>query len=265
MDYEGLLLEIKDKVALLTLNRPRRMNSLTREVAYTYLPRILRELNSDDNVRAVVITGAGSSFCTGADVVELNKGRENGTLQEILEPGSVPIGIFAMDLYNLEKPVICAINGAVAGGGLAIALLCDIRYASDQALFTAAYASRGVAPDCGASFLLPRLIGTAKAFELMYTGDIISAAEAERIGLVNKVVPHDKLMEEVMGLAGRIAAGAPIAMRMTKRSVHAGIMNNLEQQLFLETYAQKHCFNTQDFGEGLKSFLDKRTPTFKGK
>jgi len=264
MQYEGLDLEIKDKVAVLTLNRPGKMNSLTRKISYDYLPQICRDLNKDKAVRSVVITGHGNSFCTGADVGELNKAYVEGNLQEVLESGSVPIGTFAIDLYNLEKPVIGAINGVVAGGGLAIALLCDIRYASDQALFTAAFANRGVAPDCGSSFLLPRLIGTARAFELMYTGDILTAAQAEKIGLVNKVIPHAKLMDEVMALANKIALGAPTALRLTKRAIHSGIMNNLEQQLYFETYAQKHCFSTKDFNEGLKSFLEKRAANFKG-
>jgi len=264
MPYEGLNLDIRDKVAVLAFNRPGKMNSLTSLMAYDYLPRIFRDLNNDDSVRAVVITGQGSSFCTGADVREMLSGYREGKLQQILEQNTVPIVRFALDLYKLEKPVIAAMNGMVAGGGLAITLLSDIRYASDQALFTAVFASRGIAPDCGTSFLLPRLVGTANAFELMYTGDIITASQAEHIGLVNKVIPHTSLMDEALNLARRIADGSPTALKLTKRAIRFGIINTFEQQLYFETYAQKHCFNTKDFDEGLRSFVERRAPNFQG-
>ena len=168
-------------------------------------------------------------------------------------------------LYNLEKPVIAAVNGVAAGAGFSIALLSDIRIASENARFSMAFVGRGLVPDCGATFLMPRLVGEAKSFELMYTGNVIDVKEAERMGLVNKVVPHDRVMDEAMALAKRLAKGPPLALAQIKRAVHAALLNNLEQQLLLETYAQNFCFGTEDFREGVNSFVEKRDAKFKGK
>lgn len=263
MEYEELKLEKAENIAIMILNRPKRLNALTRKMNLEF-HELFRKLQEDDNVRVLIITGEGEGFCAGADVdmlASITQLSSDLPRQERLQA----IGAFAPLLYNLEKPVIAAINGVAAGAGVSIALLSDIRIASDKAKFTMAFVGRGLIPDCGATFLMPRLLGAGKSFELMYTGDIIDAREAERIGLVNRVVPHDRLMDEAAALAKRLAKGPPLALAQIKRAVHSGLMNNLEQQLYFETYAQDFGFGTEDFKEGLSSFLEKRQPQFKGR
>ncbi len=263
MEHEELRLEKAEGVAVMTLNRPKRLNALTMKMMREF-DKLFRELQEDDDVRVLIITGAGEGFCAGADVDSLTSITQLGSdlpRQERLQA----IGAFALLLYNLEKPVIAAVNGVAAGAGVSIALLSDIRIASEKARFTMAFVRRGLIPDCGATFLMPRLLGAAKSFELMYTGDIIDAREAERVGLVNKVVPHDRLMDEATVLAKRLAKGPPLALAQIKRAVHSGLMNDLEQQLYFESYAQNFCAGTEDLKEGVSSFVEKREPQFKGR
>jgi len=264
MDYEELRLEKAEGIGVLTLNRPEKLNALTVKMTHVILPKLLRELQRDDEVRVLVITGAGRGFCVGADIGELKSFSQINselTRAERLQT----IGAFAPLLYNLGKPVIAAVNGVAAGAGVSIALLADMRIAAESARFGLTFVARGLVPDCGATLLLPRLIGTARSFELMYTGEFIDAKGAERIGLVNKVVPQDSLMGEAIALAKRLAKGPPLALSQIRCAVHQGIVNNLEQQLYVESYAQNFCFGTEDFQEGLSSFLEKREPQFKGR
>ncbi len=264
MEYEGLKLEKSEGIAVLTLNRPEKLNAITVEMGAVGLPKLLREIQDDDDIRVLIITGAGRGFCAGADVntlASLTQLASKLKRQERLQA----VGAFALLLYHLEKPVISAINGVAAGAGVSIALLSDIRIASENARFGMVFVDRGLIPDCGATFLMPRILGTGKSFELMYTGDIIDAREAERIGLVDKVVSHETLMTETMALAKRLAKAPPLTLAQIRRAVHSGLLNNLEQQLFFETYAQNFLFGTEDFLEGVNSFLEKREPQFKGR
>jgi len=264
MEYGEITLEKAEGIAVLTLNRPEKLNALTVNMTHVLLPKLCRELQQDDDVRVLVLTGAGKGFCAGADVGELpvlNKLVSELTRTERMQA----IGNFALLLYNLEKPVIAAVNGVAAGGGASIALLADIRIASENARFGMAFVARGLVPDCGATFLLPRLIGIPKSFELMYTGALIDAREAEHIGLFNKVVPHDSLQDEVMTLARRLAKAPPLSLAQIKRAIRSSLTNSLEQQLYLETYAQNFLLETEDFNEGIKSFIEKREPRFKGR
>ncbi|MCL0102397.1 enoyl-CoA hydratase/isomerase family protein [Dehalococcoidia bacterium] len=240
MEYEGLTLEKAENIAVLTLNRPERLNALTMKMNAEF-HKLFREVEEDDDVRVLIITGAGKGFCAGADVdllASITQLGSNLPRQERLQA----IGAFAVPLYNLEKPVIAAVNGIAAGAGTSIALLTDIRIASENARFSMSFVARGAIPDCGATFLMPRLIGAGKSLELMYTGDIIDAREAERIGLANRVVPHDILMDEAVALTRRLAKAAPLALAQIKRAVHNGLLNGLEQQLYFESYAQNFCF-----------------------
>jgi len=255
--YEGFTLQIGDGIAVLTFNRPKSLNSLTLQMLNVSLPKVFRELRENDEVRVLVIKGAGGTFCSGADVAELSSTPRVSDFALFSD--------FASSLYNLDKPVIAAVDGIAAGAGLSVALLSDIRFASENARFCFVFARRGLVPDCGATFLMPRLVGTAKSFELMYTGDIIDAKEAERIGLVNKVVPNDSLMDEVNALAERLARGAPLALARIKHAIHNGLISSLEQQLRFESDAQNFCFTTEDFKEGINSFLGKYEPQFKGR
>jgi 2-(1,2-epoxy-1,2-dihydrophenyl)acetyl-CoA isomerase len=216
-------------------------------------------------VRVVVITGAGNGFCSGSDLISVEEtggslDKDTGISERIQ-----PILPFALPLYNIPKPVIAAVNGIAAGAGLSIALLSDIRIASEKAKFSFIFIRRATIPDCGISFLAPRLVGTGKAFELMYTGDIIDAKEAERIGLVNRVVSANVLMEETYSLAEKLAKGAPLALAQTKNAIHRGLSNEFEEQLYFETYAVNFCFATEDSKEALNAFLEKREPRFKGR
>jgi len=264
MKHEGFILDKQEDIAVLTLNRPEKLNAITEEMFIKVFPKLFQELNDDDAVRVLIITGAGKGFCAGADVSEMASGvtfQSNLTRGERLQA----LGAFVTFLYNLEKPVIAAINGVAAGAGVSIALVSDIRIASENARFRMAFVHRGLIPDCGATFSMPRLIGAGKSFELMYTGDIIDAKEAERIGLVNKVVPAANLMDEATTLAKKLAKGPPLTLAQIKRAVHKGVINNLEEQLYFESYAQNFCMRTEDHKEGVSSFLEKREPQFKGR
>ncbi len=264
MEYEGFKLEKIEDIGILTLNRPEKLNAITYKMITYGFPNIFNEIQDDPEIRVLIVTGAGKAFCVGGDVADLHSFTEYdpslNTSQRLR-----PLASFALSLYNLEKPTIAAINGVAATSGLAIALLCDIRIASENARFGIGFVSRGLIPDCGATFSMPRCIGAAKSFELMYTGDLIDAKEAERIGLVNKIVPKDNVMLEAQALAKRLAKSPPLALAQAKRAIHNGLMNNLEQQLFFESYAQYFLFKTEDFKEGVSSFLEKREAKFKGK
>jgi len=263
VEFKEIILEKSEGIATMTLNRPNKLNAISAEMGLVWLPRLLRRIQEDDEVRVLVITGAGRGFCAGGDVnalASLSDLSLSLTRQQRLQA----LGAFARDLYDLEKPVIAAVNGVAAGGGVSLALLSDIRIASENARFGLSFISRGLIPDCGATFLLPRLLGTGKSFQLMYTGDLIDASEAERIGLVDMVFPHDRFMDEAMQLAGRLAKAPPLAMAQIRRAVHSGLLNDLEQQLYFETYAQSFLFGTKDFVEGINAFLQKREPEFGG-
>lgn len=266
MDYEDLIFEVDGNVAVITLNRPDKLNALSAAMRCS-LQQALGEVGRNDSIRAVILTGAGRGFCSGADVgaqaSRLQGGQQpaGGGRQELLSP----IGIFGTVIRNLEKPTIAAVNGVAAGAGFAFTLACDIRIASDKARFTCAFIKRGLVPDTGATYFLPRLVGSALACELAFTGDIVDATEALRIGLVNRVVPHDDLMKVAKDLATRIANGPPIAMTLARRAIYRGMEKSLDSQLEYETYAQNICRATEDHKEGVTAFLEKREPVFKGR
>lgn len=264
MKYEGLIFEKKEGVALLTINRPERLNALTAKMLTVSFPELFMKIQEDDTIRVLIITGAGGGFCSGIDVKELGSIDDIGILEVIQEKIQLPSG-FPLSLYCLYKPVIAAINGVASGAGLSLALLADIRIASENARFNLAFIRRGLIPDCGCTFFMPRFVGAAKSFELMYTGDIIDAREAERIGLVNKVVPQNDLIDEANGLARKLASGPPLALAQIKQAIQNALVNGIEQQLYIETCAQKLCLRSKDFKEGVSAFIEKREPQFIGK
>jgi 2-(1,2-epoxy-1,2-dihydrophenyl)acetyl-CoA isomerase len=254
-----LRVEVADSVATLTLDRPDALNSLTVPLKQELLAAF-RRIDRDREVRAIVLTGAGRAFCAGQD------------LRERLEPGAVPLAIEIRERYNplvlamrtIEKPIIGAINGVAAGAGASLAFACDIRIAAEGASFLLAFGRVGLVPDSGATWFLPRLVGPAKAAEIAFTGESLSAADAERYGLVAKVVPAGSLVSEAQALAGRLAAGAPRAIALTKRALARSWDATLEETLEYEAYLQGIAGATDDHREGLAAFVEKRPPRFTG-
>ena len=263
MECNDLLLEKERHIAVLTLNRPNKLNAISGEMR-EFFPLAFQEVQDDEDMRALVITGAGRGFCSGADV-SVQAARAAGqqvvsNRNDVLEL----VGEFVLAFEKINKPVIAAINGVVAGVGLTMTLLCDIRMASSDARFSAIWVKRGLIPDGGATFLLPMVVGLDRALQLSYTGDIIDALEAEKINLVTSVVPPDELMSKAKELAGRIAGMPPITVEMSKKLMWDEIRSKVRQYLLYESYGQNVCRNTQDQKEAVKAFMEKREPLFKG-
>ena len=264
MTYECLLYEVKDGIATLTLNRPDRLNALGGSLREDLHDAVTRSA-ADPEVRVMVITGAGKGFCSGGDVKamgEAKAGQRERPLIEKIAPGRDRT---LLAMREAPQPIIAAVNGAAAGAGMNLALGCDIRLASTAAKFTQAFVKRGLHPDWGGTYFLPRLVGTAKACEMIFTGDVIDAAEAERLGIASRVVAPEELMPAAYEFARRIAAGPPVAIRLAKRSIYANSELDLRAALQVETMAQNICFETEDATEGIRAFGEKRAPTFKGR
>jgi enoyl-CoA hydratase/carnithine racemase len=264
MTYECLLYEVKDAIATLTLNRPDRLNALGGTLRDDLFDAVTRA-GADPEVRVMVVTGAGKGFCSGGDVKamgEAKAGQRERPLVEKIAPGRDRT---LLAMREAPQPIIAAVNGAAAGAGMNLALGCDIRIASTAARFTQAFVKRGLHPDWGGTYFLPRVVGTAKACEMIFTGDVIDAAEALRLGIVSRVVAPEELMPTAYDLARRIAAGPPVAIRLAKRSIYANADLDLRAALQNETMAQNICFETEDATEGIRAFGEKRAPVFKGR
>ena len=262
--YETITYEKSPQgVAVITLNRPDVLNAVNQKMGKE-LQDALRAADRDDEVRCVVITGEGRAFCAGEDIQDLRSDYERGV--------NPKLGQRLVDKYNpiikrirqMEKPVIAAVNGVAAGGGAGIAYSCDLRVASDSAKFIQAFIRIGLAPDSGTSFFLPRLVGFAKALQLALTGEDLSSQEAERFGLVAKVVPVDKLMPTALEIAAKLAAGPTKAIGLTKRALNKSVSSDLETILEYESYIQEVAGATSDHIEAVKAFFEKRKPVFKG-
>jgi len=266
MDYEHLIYTKAEGIATITVNRPEKLNAFT-SAMYQGLTEILEDAAKDDKVRVLVITGTGRAFCVGADVKSLEKG-----LAKQLKPYAQPDpsadavrGILTVPLQRMDKPVIAAINGIAAGGGLDTACACDIRIASERATFSSLFVRRGLLPTMGGTYFLPRLIGIDKACELIWTGDLIDAREAERIGLVTRVVPHEELEAATEELATKLAKGPPLAIARSKRVIYDGL--NMELESALQDIMREYwsLSQTEDHREALRAFLEKREPVFRGR
>jgi len=254
-----LRLEIVDRVATITLDRPAALNSLTVPLKEELLAAFTA-IADDAKVRSVVLTGAGRAFCAGQD------------LRERLEPDAAPLEVELRERYNplilamrrLEKPIVGAINGVAAGAGASLALACDVRIAAEGASILLAFGRIGLIPDSGATWLLPRLVGAAKAAELALTGASLTAADGERLGLIARVVPADRLLAEAQSVALGLADLAPQAVALTKRALEASWSSGLEEQLETEAELQGIAGATADHAEGIAAFLEKRPPRFSG-
>jgi enoyl-CoA hydratase/carnithine racemase len=256
--------DVRDYVATVTLDRPDVKNALNREL-YARLEQALRDAHRDPEVRCVIITGAGSAFCSGDDVKEimLAPGAETpATRQREPRPRPTPA---AMAVLECDKPVIAAVNGAAVGWGMDLSLFCDIRIASERARFGELFIRRGLVSDLGGLWRLPQIVGPSKAAELLFTGDIIDAAEAERIGLVSRVVPHEELMPAALAMAAKIAANPPIAMRYLKQGLRMSVHGDPQEIGAYVMSALAYLFTTEDHREGALSFVEKRAPVFKGR
>jgi enoyl-CoA hydratase/carnithine racemase len=256
--YETLIVNEADRVVTITMNRPRRKNAAN-SVMWEELSDVVRALHSADDVRAVILTGAGGDFCSGADV----SGEE--TRSRHMLHSMRHIGDLCLSLQRLAQPTVAKVRGVAAGAGLNMALACDMVIAAQGARFSEIFARRGLVVDFGGSWLLPRLVGMHRAKELVLLADIIDAAEADRIGLVNRVVPEAELDDTVDSIAARLAAGPPIALAMSKRLLNNSFDVTLEQALDDEGLAQTVTFSTEDVAEAMSAFIDKRDPVFRGR
>jgi enoyl-CoA hydratase/carnithine racemase len=262
--YKCLLYEVKDAVATLTLNRPERLNALGDTLREDFHDAVLRA-SADPEVRVMIVTGAGKGFCSGGDVKAMNEAKEARAERPVLDKVAPLRDRVLLAMRDAPQPIIAAVNGAAAGAGMNLALGCDIRLASTAARFGETFVKRGLHPDWGGTYFLPRLVGMAKAAELIFTGEMIDAAEALRLGLVSAVYPPEELLPAAHDLARRIAAGPPITIRLAKRALYHGEGTDLRGGLEFETFAQNICFETEDAREGIRAFVEKRPPQFKGR
>lgn len=258
--FERIIFRKEEGVAIITINRPEARNALDTRT-FQELGEAINECRVDKQVRAVVITGVESSFSAGIDLHMLAKRNEGSAPPP---RGAVDSQRVVNSIEELRKPVIASINGYAFGAGLEIALACDLRIAADEATLGDLHARIGLVPDMGGSQRLPRLIGMARAKELIFTGDTMTGKEAERIGLVNKAVPREKLQAETMALARKLAKGPTVALGLAKMALNRSTETDVRTGMQFEAQAQALCFHTSDAREGLRAFAERRTPEFKG-
>lgn len=255
---EVVVLSVEDGVAVLTLNRPERLNAWTPELGSRYFD-LLEECAADPEVRAIVVTGEGRGFCAGADMQDLQalgSGDIDGAERRRDErPQSFPL--------TIPKPIIAAVNGPVAGIGLVLALMCDIRFVADEAKVTTAFARRGLVAEYGMAWIMPRLVGIARALDLLFSGRVILGGEAAQLGLANRSVPGDQVLDEAVGYARELATlSSPASMAAMKQQVYADFERGLSEATDEATRLMLESFERPDFAEGVASFVEKREPQF---
>jgi enoyl-CoA hydratase/carnithine racemase len=278
MAYEEILYDVADRIATITLNRPAKLNAWTMQMEKE-VEQAMLAAGKDDDVRVIILTGAGRGFCAGADMANLDGLAQSNNSAEMLKKsmGDRLNGSRRDDVRpdfqktysyfpSIDKPVIGAINGAAAGLGLVVSLYCDVRFASDQAKFSTAFARRGLIAEHGISWMLPRLVGVANALDLLFSARLIDAAEALRMGLVSRVIPQDQFLGEVRKYAIEVAtASSPRSTRVIKKQVYGALFQTLAEAIDVANEEMVQSFASQDFKEGVAHFLQKRAPAFTGK
>ena len=261
-----VLYEVSEGIATLTLNRPERMNTISGPML-NLLTALLIKANEDPAVRVVILTATGRAFCAGLDLVDATQGNGIGSASSSnhvsvnLDLRNTPPTV----LFAMDKPTICALNGSAAGYGLDTALGCDMRIMSENAKLAVAFVKRGIVPESGGTWILPRLLGWAKAAELIFTGRTLSAQESLAIGLASEVVPNDELPARARALAAEIAANAPLAVQSAKRLMRMGMQETFNDHVHHVYLQFLQLMRTQDFREGLNSYMEKRPADFKGR
>lgn len=263
--YDTILLDFENGIYRVVLNRPDKLNTLTEQMCHDLLDAF-SYIGKDASARVLILSGSGRAFSAGGDMgglfLEMIEDRHAGK-----KPFDIPTWLndASLALRDLPIPTIAAMHGAAIGFGVTLCLQCDMRIAADDAVMGLPFVKLGIIPEFGCTYTLPRIVGIAKAFELVYTGKNIRAEEAKEIGLVNMVVPASQLVAAAQSLAENIAAGAPIAVKLAKEALYTGIDNDMAQQLKVETKGLIETFKSKDHEEAVRAFLAKRTPIFKGK
>ena len=264
MEYEAILWDVQDHVATITLNRPEVMNALNRR-AYAELQDAAERAGRDGDVRVVLLTGAGRAFCSGDDVRQLMLDQGEQERRRLAPPARPAITPAAEAVLRLSKPSIALVNGPAVGWGCDLALLCDFRIASRTARFGELFVKRGLIADVGGTYRLPLIVGLTKALELLFTGAIIDADEALRIGLVGRVVEPEDLLAEGRAFSATIAANPPLAVQYAKEAVRVGLQPPLDAIAAFTARAYQTLFATEDHAEGARAFIEKREPRFVGR
>lgn len=262
MGYHTIIYEKEEGIGIITLNRPKQLNAITFQLKQE-VSQVLDKIEVDEEVKAVILTGGTKAFSAGADIKE-RSGLKRTQPEYYFNQKKTHIDFYGK-IEHFEKPVIGAVSGVAVGGGCEISLACDLRIASDTARFGVPEVKLGVIPSGGGTQRLPRIIGITKAKELLFTGEFIDAQEAYRLGLVNKVVPVEQLMDEAKAMAQKIALNPPLAVKFAKRAVNAGMQMDLMSGLDYETHCAALLVTSEDREEGFKAFVEKRKPVFKGR